>query len=71
MARVIDLGRGASLLPCPMCGGAAQVECGGFLVAVTCPCSSHVFYGAEHSIRKTVAAWNRRAGREADDGEDK
>lgn len=44
---------------------------GEFLFAMTCPCSSHVFYGAEHSISGTVAAWNRRAGREVDDGEDK
>lgn len=62
---------GARLLTCPLCGGAAQLERGAFLFAMTCPCSSHVFYGAEHSISGTVAAWNRRAGREVDDGEDK
>ena len=65
------LPHGARLMPCPLCGGAAQLERGGFLFAVTCPCSSHVFYGSEHSISGTVAAWNRRAGREAEDDQDK
>lgn len=66
---MIDLRGGARLLPCPMCGGAAQLERGGLLLAVTCPCSSHVFFGAEHSVDGTVAAWNRRAcGASAPDG---
>lgn len=71
MAFVIDLGGKERLLPCPLCGGEAQLESGGLVLAVTCPCSSHVFYGAERSVSMSVAAWNRRAGREADDDQDK
>lgn len=68
---MLRLPPGMELLPCPLCGGAAQLERGALLFAVTCPCSSHVFYGAEYSISGTVAAWNRRAGMEADDDQDK
>lgn len=67
MAHVLRLPPGMELLPCPLCGGEAQVEFGVSLFAVTCPCSSHIFYGAEYSVSRTVAAWNRRARREADD----
>lgn len=68
---MLRLPPGMELLPCPLCGGEAQVERGSYLFAVTCPCSSHVFYGGEHSISGTVAAWNRRAGGEVDDDQDK
>lgn len=49
------------LLPCPLCGGPAQVEHGMIVWAVTCPCGSHVFYGCENSGEKTAEAWNKRA----------
>lgn len=68
---MLRLPPGMELLPCPLCGGKAQVERGSFMIGVTCPCSSHVFYGAERSVSMSVAAWNRRAGREADDDQDK
>ena len=30
------------------------------LVAVTCGCSSHVFFGAEFDEEETIEAWNTR-----------
>ena len=47
---------------CPLCGKPAQLERGAFVYAITCPCSSHVFYGCERSAAKTVERWNKRAG---------
>ena len=55
--------RTTELLPCPFCGGKAEIERGAVLWAVTCPCASHVFYGCESSRDKTIEAWNRRAER--------
>lgn len=49
------------LKPCPLCGETAQLERGMLLWAITCPCSSHVFFGCEQSAEKTIEAWNRRA----------
>lgn len=50
------------LRPCPLCGGRAQMERGVTgIVAVCCPCSSHVFFGGEYEPETTRLMWNRRA----------
>lgn len=47
------------------CSGCAQLAQGGLIgmYAVTCPCSSHVFYGAEGSAEMTAYRWNCRANK--------
>lgn len=48
------------LKKCPICGGEAQVERGLVSYGVTCPCSSHMFFGMERSADMTALAWNSR-----------
>lgn len=53
------------LLNCPFCGGEAHYDRGRLtgISAVVCPCSSHVFFGAEKDRDATIVAWNTRAER--------
>ena len=53
------------LKPCPFCGGEADAVRSPVvgICAVVCNCASHVFYGAEADMGKTIAAWNTRAER--------
>lgn len=53
------------LLNCPFCGGEAHYDRGRLtgISAVVCPCSSHVFFGAEKDRDATITAWNTRAER--------
>ena len=50
---------------CPFCGGEANAVRSSVagVCAVVCNCASHVFYGAEADMGKTIAAWNTRAER--------